>query len=332
MTSIDRIRLYHYQLPLNYPIPLKGSRLTARQGFIIEVILDGRYGYGEAAPLADFSHESVEEAGRQLMQVSESLLSSGAWSETLPDSLYPSVRFALSSVLWMLEQPQWLPVLEQAPLLQGDTESILQRLRNWSSSWPAEFKLKIGKGTLGEDVQRIQQVIKVLPDSTKLRLDANQRWSLEQALHVGYSLDPKRIAYIEEPTVNASEFTEIYQATRIPFALDETLQSRDYSYQKLDGLGAMVIKPTLVGGIDRCQELVLAAQSDGIRTVVSSAYESSVGIRILQQLSVQWAEEEHPGLDTVSAFSCPLVTDFHQPGQEWSFNSDLFLSTYYYNE
>lgn len=323
---IDRICLYQYKIPLRYALPLKGSILTERQGTIVELKSGDRYGYGEAAPLADFSHETAEEAWQQLEREAVRLINVSGGSPVLSGSLYPSVAFAVSSALWMLEHVHRLSAPENAPLLQGDTVDILQRLSRWSSSWPDECKLKIGKGSVDADVQRIRQVAKQLPEVVKLRLDANQRWTLQQALRIGERLSADRIAYIEEPTSDWSEFTAIFQATGIPFALDETVQKPDYTYQKLDGLAAMIIKPTLVGDVNRCRALLQAGQSDGVRTVFSSTFESDVGIYILQQLSARYVPFEQPGLDTASAFSCPLVTDFHQPGQQWSFNSDHLLS------
>ena len=324
MKTVDQLCLYHYQLPLCDSLPLKGTTLTHRQGVILEIRSGERFGYGEAAPLADFSRESVEAAGQQLMNCCPYLLG----KESLPDFLFPSVQFALTSAFWMLEQTQWTPAPLQAPLLRGETESILQRLKHWSEPWPGEFKLKIGKQSLKSDIQRIQTVIEQLPENIRIRLDANQRWSLKQALEVGSQLAPKRIAYIEEPTSDSAEFSIFFQETGIPFALDETAQNPNYHYQRLDGMRALIIKPTLVGGLPRCKELISSAQSSGVRTVLSSAFESDVGIHILQQLNGLLAPVEMPGLDTTTAFTSHLFTEPPQPGRRWLFNSDFLLCSY----
>ena len=321
MIDIEQVRLYRYQLPLRYALPLKGATLSHRQGIIVEVKSGERYGYGEAAPLTDFSVETVEQTEQQLIQLSPSLIRGNVHTE----SLFPSVQFALSSALWMLKQTRWYSKPAQAPLLQGEINDILQRLKHWSSDWPAEFKLKIGRGSLGADIQRIKTVSDALPEPVQLRLDANQRWTLSEALHIGQHLDSRRIAYIEEPTANPADFPTIYQKTNITFALDETLQSQNYRYRSLEGLAALVIKPSLVGSLERCEEMVSAAQQDGVRTVFSSSFESQVGIHILQQLSAQWSPMELPGLDTVSAFDELLISDINRVGLQWTFNQKYLL-------
>ena len=323
--TIDQVCLYQYQLPLRYPLPLKGTQLSMRKGFILELKSEGRYGYGEAAPLADFSQESLSDAQSQLVKLSERLVRG---DETPGHSLFPSVQFALESALWSLNQTQWLSPPKQAPLLQGDTDDIVHRLQKWQGAWPAEFKLKIGRGTLSEDIERIYQVLQQLPESVRLRLDANQRWSYQQAIEVCGVLDSQRIAYIEEPTANPAEFSDIYRATGVAFALDETVQHIDYQFQTMEGLAALVIKPTLVGGLARCQQLIKVAQSEGTRVVLSSAFESSVGIHILQQLSAHWLPDEWPGLDTKTAFHYPLTNSHIQPCQRLQLRAD-FISWEY---
>lgn len=314
--NVDRIRLHPYSLPLKYPLPLKGTVLTERQGIIVEIRSGDCFGYGDVAPLADFSRESLADVGRELDQLIKTPadISPGQLQE-----YSPSVVFGIESALWTLRQTSWHPAPACAPLLLGETTDILHRLKNWKESWPGEFKLKIGKGTPAQDVERISVVLEILPAAVKLRLDANQHWTLDQAIEVGKQLPAERIAYIEEPTANAIEFPEFYRVTGVQYALDETVQKPGYQFQFQQGLAALILKPTLVGGIKHCRNLIRSAGLDGVRTVFSSSFESSVGIHVLQQLSAIYTPEELPGLDTVSAFESPLVTTYPLPGKSLTF-------------
>ncbi len=322
MTAIDQARIYHYRLPLSRSLPLKGTILHHRQGCILELTSGGRTVYGEAAPLPDFSQESLSDVEQQLDRLCCHLLR----SEKISETLYPSVEFALSSALWMLDQYNWKPVNNSVPLLYGDTADILLRLQQWRSDWPAEFKLKIGNASEEADIARINEVLTCLPESVKLRLDANQRWNLQQALNVCSQINPQRIAYIEEPTANPDDFTVIHNTTGVFFALDETLQHPEYVYNSMDGLAALVIKPSLVGGVKRCESLIQAAKFNQVRAVFSSTFESQLGILMLQQLSAHWVPDELPGLDTLSVMSGSLVDMIPQPGQPWSFKPEYLVS------
>ncbi len=314
--------ILRYRLSLKHPLLLKQFNLNEREGLILRLNSGGRFGYGEIAPLPGFSRESLCEAEKQLQAFCRAV-NDGYFEPFLidaPDSRVllkevleslsmPSVLFGIESALWWLRQDGWLSPPVTAPLLQGDTGQILLRLEQWQGNWPKEFKLKIGRDSIEEDCVRINNVLEALPDSISIKLDANQQWTLDQAFRVARSIDVNRIAFVEEPTASVVEFSELYEKTGLHFALDETVQQPGYRLQPMHGLAAIVIKPTLVGGLCRCQQLVTAARAQNIRVIFSSSYESSIGLHILEQLSAQWTPEELPGLDTSSAFIDRLVCE-----------------------
>ena len=309
---IEQARYFPYHLPLNYPLPLKGTRLSVREGFIIELYAEGRYGYGDIAPLPSFSRETFAEAEQYL----ETLCGQPESLNDFKGCQYPaSVAFGVESALWSLRQRQWLVQPDISPLLLGSKEQVIQRIQGWEQPWPAEVKIKAGSDTPEQDIGRIHAVLEHLPGSVKLRLDANQRWTLEQAVTVCKTLPPDRIAYIEEPVADSAGLDEFYRQTRIAFALDETVQPPSYEFKPMPGLAALILKPTLVGGIARCQQLIDRAGRENVRAVFSSSFESSVGIHIIRQLSSLLTPGELPGLDTITAFKYPLVRDYPQPGK-----------------
>ncbi|KEI71142.1 o-succinylbenzoate synthase [Endozoicomonas elysicola] len=325
--------ILRYRLPLKRPLHLKQFNLNEREGLILRLNLGGRFGYGEIAPLPGFSCESLFEAETQLQEFCRAVNDGHfkpfptddserrASYETVFASLpVPSVLFGIESALWWLRQGGWLSPPVMAPLLQGATEHILLRLEQWQGSWPKEFKLKIGRDSIEEDCVRINKVLEALPESVSIKLDANQQWTLGQALSVARSIDVNRIAFVEEPTASVGDFSELYEKTGLHFALDETVQQPGYLLQTMHGLAAIVIKPMLVGGLCRCQQLVTAARAQGIRVIFSSSYESSIGLHILEQLSAQWTPEELPGLDTSSAFVNRLACEDIIAGHPVSIN------------
>lgn len=326
--------ILRYRLPLKHPLILKQFSLNERKGLILRLNSCGRIGYGDIAPLPGFSRESLQEAEEQLQIFCRAVNAGhfepfatdapemvGGIKECIESLSMPSVLFGIESALWWLRQDGWLSPPVTAPLLQGATEQILLRLEQWQGSWPKEFKLKIGRNSIAEDCVRINKVLEVLPESISIKLDANQQWTLNQALKVASSIDVSRIAYVEEPTANVVEFPELYEKTGLHFAMDETVQQSGYLLKPMHGLAAIIIKPTLVGGLRRCQQLVAVARSLNIRVIFSSSYESSIGLHILEQLSAQWTPEELPGLDTSSAFIDSLICESIIAGSPVSINA-----------
>ncbi len=313
MSEIRQARIYHYELPLNQALPLKGSVLHSREGLIVELVsTTGRYGYGEAAPLPDFSAENLGDAFLELKHRCRNS------SSDMRQMNVPSADIAFDLALWSLQIDDWLPKPVEAPLLLGEIDRIQERLSRWSGQCPSEFKFKVGRHSVEEDISRVQSVLKYLPDNCKLRLDANQRWTLHEAIEFGVSMDPFRIAYVEEPTLNAQEFEVFHEITGLYFALDESIQNSAYEFNALKGLIALVLKPTLVGGLRRCSELVHSATRKGVRVVMSSSFESDLGIHLLQQLSACWTPGEKPGFDTQSVFSDKLMNTVVPAGQPLS--------------
>ena len=83
-----------------------------------------------------------------------------------------------------------------------------------------------------------------------------------------------------------------------PIALDETLYKNE-PWEEIEGVVALVLKPAAIGPLERTYALA----KKGYRTVISSCFESSVGIDFLARLAHLLAPDELCGLDTLRYFS-----------------------------
>ena len=73
------------------------------------------------------------------------------------------------------------------------------------------------------------------------------------------------------------------------------------------GVVAIVIKPTLVGSISRCQQLVQQAHQAGLVAVISSSIESSLGLTQLARIAHWLTPATVPGLDTLDLMQAQLL-------------------------
>lgn len=106
---------------------------------------------------------------------------------------------------------------------------------------------------------------------------------------------PAGLDYLEEPCASAAEIPQFHRATGIPVALDETLDDHlregggagDLlpSIAASEGVVALVVKPSVVGGIEACGALASRAREDGLRVILSSAFESSAGLAAIAALA-----------------------------------------------
>lgn len=312
--------LYRYSIPLVKTPVLKNTKLHDREGLLLELSgSDGSEGWGETAPLPGFSRESLEEAAGQLRRLARQNVGrevrddwvdrNGAfWLEK--ERVAPSVRFGFDLAVWNLyaaSSGEALPRLfTQRPrtevpvngLLSGTPDEILGEANRMRKEGYLTVKLKVGARTVAEDVALVRALGEELGNEIFLRLDANRAWSYDQAAKLASRIP--RFEYIEEPLADPARLPELVRELGVPVALDESLVG-----MHPDGLAghryarAVVLKPTLLGGITRTLQMAEAALDLGMTPVVSSAYESGVGTAALIALAAGLGERPVPvGLDT----------------------------------
>jgi O-succinylbenzoate synthase len=140
-------------------------------------------------------------------------------------------------------------------------------------------------------------------------LDSNRSWSLSEALQLADDLQGFPIEYFEEPMADPLELTNLVERSAVPIALDETLREiRPKDLANYEGAAALVLKPTLLGGFQICCEFAEAGAALGMRSVVSAAFESGVGIHALGRFAASLESISAAGLDTYSRLQSDILS------------------------
>ena len=310
--------LYRYDLLFTEPLTLTGATLRNRQGLLLRLTGDdGSEGWGEAAPLPGFSRETLDEAASQLRELGTSLVGreiSLDWMDPdakpgrAPDlaGLAPSARFGVELAIWNLLSAASGNTILCRPvetvwlngLLSGSAKEVLAEARRMTDAGYCAVKLKVGQRTVKEDSGLIHAVSGILGDGVSLRLDANRAWNFDEAREFARSTADLSYEYIEEPLADAALLPRFVSETGAPVALDESLV--DMAPEDLSNHGyarAVVLKPTLLGGISYTLRIAEQARRFGIPAVISSAYESGMGTLGLISLAATTGEAP-AGLDT----------------------------------
>ncbi|NQV30763.1 MAG: o-succinylbenzoate synthase [Candidatus Marinimicrobia bacterium] len=321
--------LYRFALPFKYPLKLNNLELHQREGLIL-VLTDtsGHVGFGEISPLIGFSRETMETAIYKTTGLVDRMLNFGAlaahehseininWKKrTAPSVVHFGVETALLSLLANARN------VSLGVMLYGRSSTkipINGLIRSSISEWVPEadslvsqgyrtLKIKVGRINAVLEARGIKDIRASVGPDIKLRLDANRSWDLETAVNFGLSVKDLEIEYIEEPTIHPAELPRFYDACAVPFAFDETLHrilDPTLSFEAYTGLKALVLKPTLIGCSARFVALVNQAREQNIMPVLSSSYESDVGLAALAHLAAAITGEQIAvGLDTRSALS-----------------------------
>ncbi len=327
MLKITQFDIFHYQLPLAIPLTLKKQSCMHRCGMIIAIGDSQHCGYGEISPLPGFHEETLLSAHLQVQQLKCCLSDKKLpthfteltrYSAELATrlSLYPTVCYGLEMALYNLLANRQAQTLAQLlnphchvllpinGLLTADCNILTAQVQQFVQQGYAALKMKVGHLALHDDIQRVRQVRDVLNrcnSAVQLRLDANRQWDLITAVQFGQAIADCSIEYIEEPTRHWSHHAVFYQQTGLAFALDESLSQ--FNADDLESLGmglkALVLKPALLGGFHKIGEWIKIAYDHDMQIILSSMFESGVGIAALANCAAAWIKNPLPmGFDT----------------------------------
>ncbi len=163
-------------------------------------------------------------------------------------------------------------------------------LQSWQRAWDegySTFKWKIGVGSFEEEIKIFNQLIKMLPKSVKLRLDANGGLTWEEANSWLKICDCAGIVEFLEQPLPPEKFQSILTMCTeydTAIALDESVATMDEledCYQK-GWRGIFVIKAGIAGSPKR---LFQFCQDYNIDTVFSSVFETSIARQMALQLA-----------------------------------------------
>ena len=314
--KITGFDIYGFSLPFSKTFSVKRNLISQRKGLIIRLTSEkDTVGFGEISPLPGFSSESLKKARQQVVILRSKVLNKNIIFRNIPQ-LFPSVRFGLESAVFNLLTKKESAFKKSIPLiglLQGSMKDVVCEAQKLLRQGFQNFKLKVGTENILQDIEKVQRIQIILKNQATLRLDANQFWKFADALRFAKAIEKNSIEYIEEPFKDIStqlqRVTEFFKETGIPVALDESLGGMNpKNFQSLKGLKAFILKPTILGGIEKTLQWIQRAKALKVPAVISSAFESGVGISMLAQLARSF-DCLPAGLDTYKYFSKDVLID-----------------------
>ena len=294
-----KLSCYAYELPFSKPLVTSSRVYQNREGWILSWKEEGNYFWGEAAPLPGFSQESMSDINHKLTQYNlkwEKILQSEQPIEQFQihyktQGIPPSLQFALDSLAYQVEayrnrQPvkkflfdnfssSSIPV--NAVLSLADNDNILSNIQYLIDTGFNTLKCKIGQD-FSREARMLKQIRKRYP-TLNIRLDANQAWSLPDAIKHLSKLEALQIQYCEEPleVPLADNFRELNEHINIPLALDESLAQKNDWQALLPYCSVLVIKPMVVGRFAALRDIRERAREYQCKRILTSSLESSIG-------------------------------------------------------
>lgn len=301
-----------------------------REGIILAITFDKQWtGFAEIASLRVVRQVTMENYIQDLQRVFQKLAQrivpdefsrweTGFFNWLDAQPLIPENRFGLESALYNAvackQRVSVSSLLSKSPLdtvsvngLLQDTEPLDKEINVLLKKGFQAIKIKAG-GNVEEDIKRIKKIVEVIPCRIKVHIDVNQRWGFEDALFFADAIDRARIEYIEEPFKDISRIPEFFQKTSIAVALDESILLSGWKNAcSLKGVKVWVLKPTPLGGIRRAWFAAADAKKSGVRLVISSSFETGIGLSSLIHLAAACGSSVRAGIDTLKYFKKDLL-------------------------
>lgn len=275
-----------FALDLARPLDTARGKITQREGFLIRVVDGESIGNGEATPLPGWT-ESIDEC-RDALDSAASVVESDGFDAALDavSSSRPAARHGLSLAFFDMRAEQAGRPLYQylgsedgrtsvpanATIGDGSIEETVEATEKAVDTGYESLKCKVGSQSVDADVERLRAVRDTVGSGIEIRGDANGVWNRAQAARAFEAFADIDISYVEQPL--SSDDIEGHAALRgtgVGVALDETLS--EISVEQIISASAadvIVLKPMVLGGVDRALEAAVMAREAGVTSVVTT--------------------------------------------------------------
>ncbi|MCB0768418.1 MAG: hypothetical protein KDB95_14510, partial [Flavobacteriales bacterium] len=292
------LALANYRLLFIHPFGTAHGVRDGTDSVFVRLSHAGEVGYGEATlpPYLDFSQATVHEelvvfwlkhgdriTERSIPATDLDTLSPPARAAFI--AAYRSLLYNLIGVQYESELPHHLGPHRRASAMvtlgHSDVDGILMKINELPDS--PVLKVKVGARN---DVEVLQELMRV--DQRPLFLDANQGWvDPVEAEAVIAMVGPERLVGIEQPF--PKDRWDLHKAlkdrTNVTIYGDESIQAFEDIERAPEAFGGVNLKLMKCGGLDSAERMAARARALGLRVMLGSMSESSLGCATMFALS-----------------------------------------------
>ncbi len=300
-------RVLHFRKPA---MTSRGA-LTERETYIIAAHTAEGTGYGECCTMPGLlTAPTADELTACCAEIEQR---GGLRNASLPSPIQFGIECALLAAL-RPEQPRW-----DTPFARGeegipihhliwmaDVDCMLAAMEKGIEAGFTCLKLKVGALPFAHELELLRQAHLSFPQA-EIRVDANGAFTPQEALNKLEQLAAAGVHSIEQPIRPGQwkELSELCRHSPLPIALDEELICTSSQEQLLDTIRpqAIVIKPSLHGGLLAAENWASLAEERSISWWVNSALESHTGLTALAEWCAYAAPGQLQGLGTGNLFT-----------------------------
>lgn len=235
-------------------------------------------------------------------------------------------------------QPLWrffggfdprVPVYAGGIDLDFSVEELLDQADRFRAQGFRAIKMKVGRPHLREDLERVGRMREHLGDDFPLMVDANMKWSADQAVRAARSLEEFNLLWIEEPTIpdDVAGHVRVVREGRTPVASGENMHTL-YEFHTMMAAGGLTYPEpdvTNCGGMTVFRKIGAVAEAHNLPLTSHGVHDLTVHL-LAAAPNRTYMEAHGFSLDRYIAHPMPILDGFttapERPGHgielDWS--------------
>jgi len=175
---------------------------------------------------------------------------------------------------------QKVPVYAGGVDLEFSVDQLLEQAEGFLAKGFRAIKMKVGRKNLAEDVERVSAMRKRLGDGFPLMVDANMKWSVDEAVRAARALAPFNPGWLEEPTIpdDITGHARIAREGGLPIATGENMRTI-WEFQQMITIGRVTFPEpdvTNCGGITPFVKIAHLAEAHNLPVTSHGAHDVTV--------------------------------------------------------
>lgn len=330
---ISQVEIYKLRIPLIEPFITSLAYEKHVENVIVVIRTEkGMSGFGECSPYMPVNGESIDTCfivgqyfakllkGKNALKLQEQLAAMDKliYANT---SIKSAFDIALHDIIGQhKEMPLYKLyggknnkelVTDYTVSLDEPEKMAADALKIKNKGYPA-IKVKLGDSGK-KDIERIRMIREAVGNEIPVRIDANQGWTVKEAIETLKALDKYDIEHCEEPIAkwNFMRLRKIKKNSPIPIMADESCGDAHDAERllKLKACDMFNIKVGKAGGVYNAYEIVKLCDKTKMHMQVGAFLESRLGMTASAHLALCSDNIVHCDFDTPLMFSDDIVNN-----------------------
>lgn len=292
MTKIIKVETFPVSTPLKKPVIMPNTRITSIDSVVLKITCDdGTVGFSDSGDTSSWYRGELQESIiamisnviaprillgedprniEKIVAKMDLLVRDNNQAKATVDFALHDLKGKLLGVpVYELLGGRTIEAARQGWVLSaGKPDDVAAEAKKAKDVGFALFKMKIGYGTIQDDIDMVHAVRETVGPDAYLTIDANGFWSYEKALHIIRKIDSAGLDLIEQPLAHwdIEGMARLRAAVKTPIYADESAQELHNLKEIIDRRASdgLFIKLQKAGGLVKAQRWLTMARLAGL--------------------------------------------------------------------